>query len=602
MKRTHHSNLSLAGRLSILTVLMVALLFTAPAIPTRADDAGFALAFDGVNDSVMLPETVQIMASTWITTKTVEVWVKPKGPAAICAMEAVAACDYIFGDKPEWWGITRGIIGGQDRIWIFSFDGSMDQIGVPYSEGQWVHLAMVHDGGVLRAYKNGVEVGVRASGATLQPGTGAHPRLVIGGLIYNSERIYTLQGQIDEVRIWNVARSAAEINANMRLLLNGSEAGLAAYYQMSDGAGLILSDDSVNDWSGTLYDGGWGVPPNDLPPQWVASGAFDVIPPSVTINQGASQADPTNASPITFDVVFSEAVTGFADPTDVDLSASTVGGTLMAAIEGSGASYTVTITGMDGEGKVSAAIPAGVAQNASSLGNSLSTSMDDSVVFDNLPPTVTINQAAGQVDPTNSSPVNFTVIFSEPVEGFTAEDVTISGVAGTALVDVSGGPTTYNVAVSGMVSGETVTASIDGSVVHDAAGNPNLASTSTDHSVTYDNTPPTVTLNQADGQEDPTNSLPVNFTVVFSEPVEGFTAEDVTIGGVAGTASVEVSGGPMTYNAAISGMANGETVAASIDGGVALDAAGNANLASSSDDNTVNYFILPSIYLPLVMR
>ena len=35
-------------------------------------------------------------------------------------------------------------------------------------------------------------------------------------------------------------------------------------------------------------------------------------------------------------------------------------------------------------------------------------------------PTVTINQAAGQADPTNASPINFTVVFSEAVTGFDA--------------------------------------------------------------------------------------------------------------------------------------------------------------------------------------
>ncbi|HEU4860794.1 MAG TPA: proprotein convertase P-domain-containing protein, partial [Chitinophagaceae bacterium] len=43
------------------------------------------------------------------------------------------------------------------------------------------------------------------------------------------------------------------------------------------------------------------------------------LPPSVTINQGASQTDPTSASPILFTVTFSEAVTGFATG-DVTLS------------------------------------------------------------------------------------------------------------------------------------------------------------------------------------------------------------------------------------------------------------------------------------------
>ena len=151
----------------------------------------------------------------------------------------------------------------------------MDQIGVPYTAGAWIHLAMVHDGGVLRAYKYGVEVAAIASGATRQPDTGAHPRLVLGGLIFTSIRNYTLQGQIDELRLWNVARSAAEINANMRLLLTGNEAGLAAYYQMSDGSGAMLTDDSVYSWEGTLWDGCCGVPA-DGPILWVPSGAFGV--------------------------------------------------------------------------------------------------------------------------------------------------------------------------------------------------------------------------------------------------------------------------------------------------------------------------------------
>ena len=43
---------------------------------------------------------------------------------------------------------------------------------------------------------------------------------------------------------------------------------------------------------------------------------------------------------------------------------------------------------------------------------------------------MTINQAAGQADPTNASPINFTVVFSEPVTGFTDGDVTLSGTAG----------------------------------------------------------------------------------------------------------------------------------------------------------------------------
>jgi hypothetical protein len=50
---------------------------------------------------------------------------------------------------------------------------------------------------------------------------------------------------------------------------------------------------------------------------------------------------------------------------------------------------------------------------------------------------------------------------------------------------VTGSGTTYNVAVSGMTTGGTVIASIAATVAHDAAGNGNTASTSTDNTVTY---------------------------------------------------------------------------------------------------------------------
>src|SRR5207302_133596 len=89
-------------------------------------------------------------------------------------------------------------------------------------------------------------------------------------------------------------------------------------------------------------------------------------------------------------------------------------------------------------------------------------------------PSVTINQAAGQADPTSASPINFTAVFSKPVSGFSGAGVTISGTAGgTKTVTVSGGPSTYNVAVSGMSTAGTVIASIAAGVAQDAAGNPN---------------------------------------------------------------------------------------------------------------------------------
>jgi hypothetical protein len=211
--------------------------------------------------------------------------------------------------------------------------------------------------------------------------------------------------------------------------------------------------------------------------------------------------------------------------------------------------------------------------------------------LDATAPTVTINQAAGQADPTNASPINFTVVFSEPVTGFAAGDVSFTGstVGGTLVATVTGGPTTYNVAVTGMTTPGDVVASVPAAAATDLAGNNNTASTSTDNTVTFDATAPTVTINQAAGQADPTNASPINFTVVFSEPVTGFATGDVTLSGTAGATTATVTGGPTTYNVAVTGMTVGGTVIASVPAGVATDALGNNNVASSSTDNTVLY-------------
>src|SRR5258705_13537480 len=83
-----------------------------------------------------------------------------------------------------------------------------------------------------------------------------------------------------------------------------------------------------------------------------------------------------------------------------------------------------------------------------------------------------------------------------------------------------------------MTQTEPVIASIPAGVAT-ANGAPNRASTSTDNTVTYDITPPTVTVNQAASQADPTNTSSINFTAVFSKTVTGFTNTGVTLGGTA---------------------------------------------------------------------
>ncbi len=110
----------------------------------------------------------------------------------------------------------------------------------------------------------------------------------------------------------------------------------------------------------------------------------DSTSPTVTIAKGSGQADPTSASPIVFDVVFSEVVTGFGD-TGVELSGTA--GATTANVSGSGTTYTVSVSGMTSSGTVVAKVKAGAAVDASSNPNTESGTA--SVTYEK-PPTCTI--------------------------------------------------------------------------------------------------------------------------------------------------------------------------------------------------------------------
>jgi hypothetical protein len=315
----------------------------------------------------------------------------------------------------------------------------------------------------------------------------------------------------------------------------------------------------------------------------------DTQAPTVTINQAVGQADPTNNSPIHFTAVFNEPVSGFVGS---DVTISGTAGATTAVVTGSGTTYDVAVSGMTIDGTVIATIAANGASDTAGNGNAASTSTDNTVTWKGSKPSVTINQASGQNDPTNASPINFTVTFSEPVTGFTGADVSLSGTAGATTALVTGSGATYNVAVSGMTGDGTVIATVPAGGANDAVGNANTASTSTDNTVTYDHTAPSVTINQAAGQADPTNVGPIHFTAVFSDPVSGFVAGDVTVSGTAGgtkTVTITDSGDHQTYDVSVTGMTSTGTVIATIPAGGATDAAGNGNTASTSTDNTVTY-------------
>lgn len=330
----------------------------------------------------------------------------------------------------------------------------------------------------------------------------------------------------------------------------------------------------------------------------------DTTAPTVAIDQAAGQTDPaTTLDPVLFTATFSEPVTGFEDS---DLSLGFTGtGTVAATVTPVDAqTYTVSVNGMTSGGVLTAGIPAGAAADLAGNTSTASTSTDNTVTIslappDDVDPLVTIDQAAGQSDPaTTLDPVVFTATFNEAVNGFDdPADVglmfTGPGVVAATITPVDA--QTFTVSVTGFTGNGTLTATVPAGVAVDLAGNPNAASTSTDNTVTIDVpvdvTPPTVSIDQAATQADPSVGLgPVTFTAVFSEPVTGFDAIadlGLAFSGTGTLTATVTPAGAGTFTVDVAGFTSGGTLSATVPAGVAQDLAGNPNAASTSIDNTV---------------
>ncbi len=315
----------------------------------------------------------------------------------------------------------------------------------------------------------------------------------------------------------------------------------------------------------------------------------DTFAPTPTIGPAKGQADPSKAAAVRFTVTFSEPVTGFTS-SDVRIHDTGHNPTAVTLSGKKNRVFTVSVAGLTQEGQVTASVPPDVALDGAGNPNLASTSADATIAYDLIRPDVSINKAGGQAEPTGDAPIHFTAQFSEPVRNFAATDLAVAGAnrakknKNVTITD-SGDHRRFDVAVGSLSGVGTVSLALPAGTVQDLAGNSNTTSTSTDATVQYDMAAPTVTVEQAAGQTDPTGSSPVHFTAQFSEPVTGFGADDVVVGGTApGLKSVAVtnSGDNQRFDVAVSGMSGPGTVTAAIGAGGAQDAVGNGNLASAA--------------------
>ncbi|GET43657.1 LamG-like jellyroll fold domain-containing protein [Microseira wollei] len=122
---------------------------------------------------------------------------------------------------------------------------------------QWVHVAACYDGRRIKIYQNGSlikqstqDLNVSLPLNTNQWWIGRRHDLGNPSDMWN--------GKISDVRIWKVARTQAEIQANMSSRLTGTETNLVAYYRLdeitTEGTTKKVLDRTANNYHGTVTE------------------------------------------------------------------------------------------------------------------------------------------------------------------------------------------------------------------------------------------------------------------------------------------------------------------------------------------------------------
>lgn len=239
-----------------------------------AGTAGNALYFDG-NDYAHSP----YISAYNLPVFTVEAWIKPisTGGSVVSRGEDFtndhAALNLGFNPPGDPWGEGAG-------MWY----ENNSNIDYAYASGQlvatnvWTHIAATRSSdGKVSIYVNGTLSKQWTS--TGIPASNCLQELDFGAFWNDSSNPYLsfYTGIIDEVRLWNVARTPTEMAQYYNQTVNPSTARLIGYWNFDEGAGVIAHDlTGLN--NATLGLNGTGT---DVP-TWITSTA-PIIPEPATI-------------------------------------------------------------------------------------------------------------------------------------------------------------------------------------------------------------------------------------------------------------------------------------------------------------------------------
>jgi hypothetical protein len=217
-------------------------------MPALAWSQNFGLQLDGLSNRLVLCDAPELQIAESFT---VEAWVNAAEWKPAAWQGSVVTKDGAAGTG---FALRAGNNGTLDFVMGTTAGWQSAQTTAIMNTNQWYHVAAVVADGAISVYVNGVLEGSQTYAGT--PVVGTSP-VTIGESSGFPGRGWS--GVIDEVRIWNLARTIQELNQTMATPLTGNEPGLTAYLPMNEGAGTTTANLVGCDASfeGGLSDDAW---------------------------------------------------------------------------------------------------------------------------------------------------------------------------------------------------------------------------------------------------------------------------------------------------------------------------------------------------------
>ena len=180
-----------------------------------------ALQLDGADDQVEIQN--ENLGNFGTGEFSIEMWTQTTdNNCALIGKRAICNCD-------NFWNFF--IENGRLRAEFSTSNACNDYLNVTgvnntLADGNWHHIAFVRQGTTLRFYVDGVLDRTVSSNQDFNNPA----KITLGNIVCGGQNF---GGSMDEIRIWNISRTANEIIEKMNCTLLGNEAGLLAYYPAS---------------------------------------------------------------------------------------------------------------------------------------------------------------------------------------------------------------------------------------------------------------------------------------------------------------------------------------------------------------------------------